>query len=108
MTHSSVFSLQSSFFIPRSLFFALCSLLWSLPSFSQLLPLSNDIDKQIGAKIYSTKNDFHTSVKPYIQSQVDSTGAPSLQKDSLRRSWVTRKLFYEHLVDIKKTDYTFQ
>lgn len=59
--------------------------------------------------MYGKDTRQHTSVKPYI---IDSVMRPSY--DSLmnlgvseRKTWLGRKIFNEHLIDIKKDDYTF-
>jgi hypothetical protein len=74
------------------------------------LPYSYQLDQKFNADIYSSKNSFHTALKPYL---IDSTLSPkynALMKlgiDSNRKSWVSRKLFNEHLFDVKTKEYTF-
>jgi hypothetical protein len=74
------------------------------------LPYSYQLDQKFNADIYSTSNAYHTALKPYL---IDSTLAPRWDKlmklgvDSNRKSWVSRKLFNEHLFDVKTKEYTF-
>ncbi len=77
---------------------------------SVYLPLSYDLDQKFNSAIYSTKTSFHTSLRPFL---IDSVIAPkynqlmNLGVDSSRKSWVLRKIFNEHLFDVKTKEYTF-
>jgi len=74
------------------------------------LPYTYQLDQKFNADVYSTKNSFHTALKPYL---IDSTLSPkynalmSLGVDSSRKGWIKRKLFNEHLFDVKTKEYTF-
>ena len=73
-------------------------------------PYSYQFDQNFNAARYSIKNSVHTALKPFI---VDSTLAPEYNAmmnrgvDSSRRGWILRKIFNEHLFDVRKKDYTF-
>ncbi len=75
-----------------------------------LLPYSYQLDQKFNSSIYSINNSFHTSLKPFL---IDSTLTPTynaiMQRgvDSSRKSWVSRKIFNEHLFDVKTKEYTF-
>ncbi|MDQ7948106.1 MAG: gliding motility protein RemB [Pedobacter sp.] len=77
----------------------------------QIIPYSYYQYQKLNRSLYSFDTRYHTSLKPVIGD--DSTIVRQL--DSLlfigtgqaRSSWVTRKLFNEHLVEVNKQDYTF-
>ncbi len=75
------------------------------------LPLSFSFYQKFDGQVYDTKTKSHSALKPYfaddsiLSSPVDSFY--HFGDDKLKRSWVHRKIFHEHLVDIKKSDYTF-
>ncbi|HEY0244933.1 MAG TPA: gliding motility protein RemB, partial [Mucilaginibacter sp.] len=77
---------------------------------SVYLPYSYQLDQKFDADIYSTHNSFHTALKPYL---IDSVLAPKYNQlmqlgvDTTRKSWVSRKLFNEHLFDVKTKEFTF-
>ncbi|MDT3401759.1 gliding motility protein RemB [Mucilaginibacter terrae] len=79
---------------------------------AQYQPYSYQFYQKLNDSVYSTKSKFHSAVKPYIIS--DSTLYPRYRAlmdygvdTTVRHSWVYRKLFNEHLIDIKHNDYTF-
>lgn len=67
--------------------------------------------QKLDSSVYSNKSRFHSSMKPFLvdeplinrqyQSLINA-GVDSIGK----RSWVHRKLFNEHLVDIKEKGFT--
>ncbi len=77
---------------------------------SVLLPFSYQLDQKFNSSIYSVYSSFHTALKPFL---VDSTLSPryndilNVGVDSSRRGWVVRKIFNEHLFDVKEKDFTF-
>ena len=77
---------------------------------SVLLPYSYQLDQKFNSSIYSINNSFHTALKPFL---IDSTLQPKYNEimsrgvDSSRKTWVARKLFNEHLFDVKTKDFTF-
>ena len=77
---------------------------------STYLPNSYQLYQKFNADIYSTKSAFHTSLRPFlidslIQHTYDSVMNVGVSSD--RKSWLERKIFNEHLFDVKKPDYTF-
>lgn len=78
----------------------------------QYQPYSYQFYQKYNDSVYSTKNRFHTSIKPFL---IDDTVLYAKYKalisygiDTVNyRSWVHRKLFNEHLIDIKRPEYTF-
>jgi hypothetical protein len=74
------------------------------------LPYSYQLDQKFNSTIYSTSTSFHTSLKPFL---IDSVIAPAyndiMQRsiDTTRKRWIPRKIFNEHLFDVKTKDYTF-
>lgn len=79
---------------------------------AQYQPYSYQFYQKLNDSVYSTKSKFHSSIKPYIIS--DSTLYPRYKAlmdygvdTSVHHSWVHRKLFNEHLIDIKNNEYTF-
>jgi hypothetical protein len=77
---------------------------------SVYLPYSYQLDQKFNSSIYSTNTSFHTSLKPFL---VDSVIAPTYnaimnrEVDSSHKTWVGRKIFNEHLFDVKTKEYTF-
>ncbi|HVW98090.1 MAG TPA: hypothetical protein VHA56_19120 [Mucilaginibacter sp.] len=77
---------------------------------SVYLPYSYQLDQKFNADVYSLKNSIHTSLKPFL---IDSTLAPTYQAvmsrgvDSSRHTWIVRKIFNEHVFDVKTEEYTF-
>lgn len=76
---------------------------------SQILPLSHERESAYGRTIYSLGNKFHSSIHSYFQDELDSLGeAPVNSLSPLfknRNTFLYRKLFSEHLVEIEKPDY---
>ncbi|WP_345952066.1 gliding motility protein RemB [Mucilaginibacter sp. PAMB04274] len=91
-----------------------CLLAYTLSAQAQVRyqPYSYQFYQKLNDSVYSTKTNFHSAIKPYL---IDDTTLYAKYKTltnygvdtSNRRSWVHRKLFDEHLIDIKKSDYTF-
>ncbi|MET3112930.1 hypothetical protein AAKU52_000649 [Pedobacter sp. CG_S7] len=84
---------------------------------SELLPLSQDLQLKLGRKIYfDTAGKNHTALQRYITNELSTD---SVSQDSLLRSlyperkawqsknWFYRKLFLEHLVEVKTDEYSF-
>jgi hypothetical protein len=78
----------------------------------QYQPYSYQFYQKLNDSVYSTKSNFHSSIKPYL---IDAATL-SFKYNSLMNygvdtvgshSWVHRKLFDEHLIDIKNNEYTF-
>ncbi|HEY0897586.1 MAG TPA: gliding motility protein RemB [Sphingobacteriaceae bacterium] len=77
---------------------------------NQVLPFSYDLYDRFSDKVYNKHTRFHSSLKVYFREDSLLAGRAdsvlALGVDTGRRSWAARKLFNEHLVDIKRTDYT--
>jgi hypothetical protein len=79
---------------------------------AQYQPYSYQFYQKLNDSVYSTKSRFHSSIKPYL---IEDTAINAKYKTLMNygldtvgsHSWVHRKLFNEHLIDIKKPDYTF-
>jgi hypothetical protein len=78
----------------------------------QHLPYSYQFYQKLNDSVYSTRNRFHSSIKPYRID--DSTLFPKYDKlmyqytdTTEHHTWVHRKLFNEHLIEINHPDYTF-
>jgi hypothetical protein len=72
------------------------------------LPLNNEVNSRYDSILYMPGQNFHTAIKPYISNEV----APLISIDSIpayvvkeKKTWVGRKLFNEHLVEIKEDDF---
>lgn len=78
---------------------------------SQLLPLDHQVNNKIGLSLYSIDHPTHTSIQPFelrdITSgkNIDSLIGREGIVHSPDESWINRKLFYEHLIDITDDDY---
>jgi len=96
----------------------ICLFLLLLPILSpaqQLLhTLNDDYDLSIQKQLHSSKNRFHTSVKPFIQSEINATvntdSIAKLQKlaNPYKNNWKQKafeKLFNNDLITINGPDY---
>lgn len=75
-------------------------------------PYSFQFYQKLNDSVYSTRSAFHSSIKPFIVSDTllrrPFDKLMSYGSDNpAAHSWVKRKLFNEHLIDIRKPDYTF-
>ncbi|QJD97574.1 capsule assembly Wzi family protein [Mucilaginibacter robiniae] len=86
----------------------------SSASFAQVQyqPYSYQFYQKLNDSVYSIHTRFHSSLKPYLIT--DSTlyqrynDLINYGTDTVNHhSWLHRKLFNEHLIDIRKSDYTF-
>lgn len=77
---------------------------------SVYVPYSYQLNQKFNSAVFSTNSAFHTSLKPFL---VDSLIAPTYNAilnrgvDSNRKSWVLRKIFNEHVFDVRTKEYTF-
>lgn len=78
----------------------------------QYQPYSYQFYQKFNADAYSTKTRFHTSLKPFLID--DSVLQRRYQelinygKDStVKRGWIHRKIFNEHLFEVNDKEYTF-
>jgi hypothetical protein len=90
---------------------AFCFSLAQAQTPNQYQPYSFDYYQKLNDKVYDNGTRFHSAIKPYfkddsiLKSAVDSF--QNIGLDTLKRSWVHRKVLSEHLIDIKKDEYTF-
>ena len=96
----------------KILFFCIVTLLsLSAVAQSQYQPYSFHFYQKLSKDIYNTESRFHSSLKPYfiddslIRDRVKLLH--NLNVDTSKKSWVSRKLFNEHLINVEKPDYTF-
>lgn len=79
-------------------------------AFSQTVPLSHEVENKYGRVLYGVGNKFHSSIHSYFKQEIDSLGMqeqeplPELFKNT--ETFLYRKLFSEHLVEIEKPDYS--
>ncbi|HEY0897585.1 MAG TPA: gliding motility protein RemB [Sphingobacteriaceae bacterium] len=74
------------------------------------VPYSFSLYQQLDASVYYHQSRFHSAVKPYFEddSLIRERAAALLYpaNDSIPRSWMARKIFREHLIDIRGLDHT--
>lgn len=97
---------------PRFLFFTLFMAVYGrLSAQAVYQPYSYQFYQKLNTTIYSKSTRIHSSLKPMFAD--DSLIASAYQAlmnqgvDTGRHQWLFRKLFNEHLVDVKGKDYTF-
>ncbi len=75
----------------------------------QYLRLNHSDEITFGRLVYSLDSQLHTSIKPLSRWQIDSLRFKNTKelphKSSPKKSWLYRKLFLEHLVDVGGKDY---
>lgn len=75
------------------------------------IPLNRDIMARYEPFLDSVGRTMHTSLKPYLSNEVaanspyDSLNMHVLKSTKFNRSLVGRKLFQEHLLEVKKDDF---
>ena len=77
---------------------------------SVYLPQSYQFYQKFNADVYSKSNNMHTALRPFLVDSllgIRNRQLMGLGVDSTRKSWITRKLFNEHLFEINEKDYTF-
>jgi hypothetical protein len=78
---------------------------------AQYQPYSYQFYQKFNEDLYSTKTRIHTALKPFIidgdlKHKYDSLMNVGVDT-SRHHSWAYRKLFNEHLIDVKAPDYNF-
>jgi hypothetical protein len=78
----------------------------------QFQPYNYQFYQKLNDSVYANSSNFHSSIKPYLtDAPALSTKFNTLMNYGLdtvgSHSWVHRKLFNEHLIDIKNNEYTF-
>lgn len=75
-------------------------------------PYSYQFYQKLNNAVYSPSNSLHTSIKPFLIA--DSSAIRPLYDslmmrnvDNTGKSWLYRKLFNQHLIDVRDKDYTF-
>ncbi|RYE54365.1 MAG: gliding motility protein RemB [Sphingobacteriales bacterium] len=84
----------------------------SISAYSQqIIPYSFYQYQKLNRSLYSLDTRFHTGLKPVIGD--DSTLTAMLDSlltigtDTTARNWVLRKLFHQHLVEVKNKEFNF-
>jgi hypothetical protein len=78
---------------------------------SQLLPLDHQLENRLAPSIYSLQHFRHTSIRPFELRDIsgggdlDSLIAGRKQETDADASWLERKVYYEHLLDIRQDEY---
>ena len=103
-------SWKSNFFVLPLISFGLCFFL-PISSKAQLIyqPYSYQFYQKMNSVQYSWETRQHTAVKPLIIDSVMKPLYDSLMNIGVRErvTWVGRKIWNEHLIEIEKEDYTF-
>lgn len=76
---------------------------------AQYIPFSHQLYQKLDRTLYSQDTRLHTSIRPLVLDSVLQPAYDSIMALGVRdrHTWLGRKLFNEHLIDIKKADYTF-
>src|SRR5581483_7457859 len=79
---------------------------------SEYQPYSFMFYQKLSKGFYSPSTGLHTAIKPYIITDSSSLrplydSIMSRTVDNTRKSWLSRKLFNEHLFDVKDKEFTF-
>ena len=81
---------------------------------AQLLyqPYSYQFYQKLNSDLYSPSNNLHTSLKPFLINDSSSVRSAYLSilnngVDTSHKSWLYRKVFNEHLFDVKNNEFTF-
>jgi hypothetical protein len=92
------------------LFFTFC--FTKVKAQSELIPISNDINNRIDKTIYFNGTErSHTAMRPYIVGDMLDSAKyyalliPVQQKEWQTKSWLTRKIFLQHLIEFKRPDF---
>jgi hypothetical protein len=76
-------------------------------------PYSYQFYQKLNSKLYTTKRNLHTAIKPLflddslLNISFDSVLNADRLADTANHSWLYRKLFMEHLLTVVKSDYSF-
>ena len=82
----------------------------SLIAQERLFSLNRDMNTRIGAFLAKDTSGFHSSIKPYSVLELkeimpyDSIFSPHTGKGKFFSTWVGRKLFKEHFINVDKDD----
>ena len=102
-------------FMKKASLFALTIvfLLWPLVLAAQteLLPMDHQLNARLARSLYSTNRPVHSSIQPYEfgaiagGNNVDSLLSTGRVWDTTETTWLTRRIFGEHLAAIAEDDY---
>lgn len=89
----------------------LCFLNNELAAQSVYVPYDYQFYQKLDSSVYSNKSRFHSSLKPFLSDDPLISGQyqrlMDMGVDSLhKRSWLHRKIFQEHLIELKDKDYS--
>ena len=88
-----------------------CCFIFQLPAQHFFLPLSNEIQLNYEPYLNSVASTAHTSIKPYLGKDLreftpfDSLNKVALRDSKFNKTWLGRKLFKEHLLQVEEDDY---
>jgi len=108
-----LYMLKTRLQLPCKIFVLLCVMVFSSKisrAQSVYLPQSYQFYQKFNADIYAKSSSMHTSLRPFLIDSTISGRYNQLMRpgvDTSHKSWILRKVFNEHLVDIKARDYTF-
>lgn len=87
----------------------LCCFVYNVSAQSAYQPYSFQFYQKLNNVLYGTDTKLHTSIKPMIVDDALHPRYDSLMQLEVRErySWGGRKLYNEHLIDIKEDAYTF-
>lgn len=98
-------------FVQRSIFFLIIlSATGRLSAQSLYHPYDYQFYQKLNSTAYSIETSYHTAIKPFIIDATLRAHYDSLMNtgvDTARKTWVGRKIFNEHLVDVQNDEYTF-
>jgi hypothetical protein len=73
-------------------------------------PLNRDLNTRVESFYEADTSGFHSSSKPFTMAElrkaapVDSVFAPQIHETKFTKTWVGRKLFKEHFIDVNNDD----
>jgi len=103
--------------LPLILFVLLTTAYFNAKGQAELLPIDHNLQLNLGKRIYfDTAHKVHTSMQHYFVDEIASDGISidSLftagypdAKPWMRKNWLFRKIFTQHLVEAGNEDYSF-
>lgn len=90
-------------------------LLWSVfntayaQTANNTLQYSYDNYQKYNREVYNNETRFHSSIKPFYADESvlrKATDSAVFTGDSLKKSWVLRKIFQQHLIEVNKEDFS--
>jgi hypothetical protein len=98
----------------KKLFTCIALLLLVCSAKAQLMyqPYSYQFYQKLNNSVYSPSNNLHTSLKPYLIGDSSAIrplydSLLMLKADNSGKSWLYRKLFRQHLIEVNDKEYTF-